>query len=68
MTENIANRQSHNATSISSSDMRVLNAISRLLEKAIMLKLGRQRTAHFPSTMLRRANKFNIKPMLNREY
>jgi len=33
-----------------------------------MLKLGRQRTAHFPSTQLESANKFNIKPMLNRGY
>ena len=33
MTENIANRQSHNATSISSSDMRVLNAIKQITQK-----------------------------------
>lgn len=39
MTENIANRQSHNATSISSSDMRVLNAIKQITRKGD--KIGR---------------------------
>ena len=66
MTENIANRQSHNATSISSSDMRVLNAIKQITRKGDNAEV--RQTKDGTLSLLRRAHKFNIKPMLNREY